>query len=184
MLARHPAVREAAVVAREGPPGDKRLVAYHVAREPAEPAPEELRQYLRSRLPAYMIPTAFVRLAAMPMTPSGKVDRSALPDPVVSSRHHDAPPAPPTPMETLVAGVWSEVLKLSRIGPRDDFFELGGHSLLATQVIARLSGALALEFPVSLLFEAPTVTELSARLTTAAPGVPDPADGTRRRQPG
>jgi aspartate racemase len=174
-LGQHPAVRDVAVVVREGPPGEKSLVAYHVPRGEAEPRPHELRQYLRDRLPAYMIPAAFVRLPALPLTPNGKVDRAALPDPVAEPDRPAAPPSPPTPMQTLVASVWSEVLKRARVGPQDDFFDLGGHSLLATQVMARLSDALRRDLPLSLIFEAPTVAELSARLTEAPAVRPGPA---------
>jgi aspartate racemase len=174
-LGQHPAVRDVAVVVREGPPGEKSLVAYHVPRGEAEPRPHELRQYLRDRLPAYMIPPAFVRLPALPLTPNGKVDRAALPDPVAEPDRPAAPPSPPTPMQTLVASVWSEVLKRARVGPQDDFFDLGGHSLLATQVMARLSDALRRDLPLSLIFEAPTVAELSARLTEAPAVRPGPA---------
>ncbi len=164
-LGRHPAIREVVVVGREDTPGDKRLVAYHVPRDETGPTPDHLRRYLGGRVPAHMIPSTFVRLPALPMTSSGKVDRSALPRPATDlDRQGGAPEPPPTPVEELIAGVWAEVLRLPRVGPRDDFFELGGHSLLATQVIARLRRALTLDLPLSLLFEAPTVAQLSARI--------------------
>jgi hypothetical protein len=169
-------VRDVAVVAREGPTGERRLVAYHVPRGGADPRPHELRQYLKDRLPAYMIPAAFVPLPALPLTPAGKVDRSALPEPVAEPEPPAPPPSPPTPMQALVARVWSEVLKRARIGLLDDFFDLGGHSLLATQVMARLSDALGRNLPLSLIFEAPTVAELGARLTEARADRPGPGE--------
>ncbi|HEU4408791.1 MAG TPA: amino acid adenylation domain-containing protein [Polyangiaceae bacterium] len=158
-LARHPRVREAAVLAREGGPGGKRLVAYVVGTAGAPPSPEELRDFLRDTLPEYMVPSSFVALEALPLTPNGKVDRKALPAPAVPAAADRG--APRTATEDLLAGVWAEVLGLKQVGIRQNFFELGGHSLLATQVVSRVRRALGVELPLRALFDHPTVAELS-----------------------
>ena len=132
----------------------------------------ELRAYARSKLPEYMVPAAYVHLPSLPLTPSGKVDRNALPEPEAK---RGAFVAPRTAMEETVASVWGRLLGLERVGAEDHFFELGGHSLLATQVVSRLRAALGVDLPVRVLFEAPTVAELAARLETMqsrAPAVP------------
>src|SRR5262249_2323453 len=134
-LAGHPGVREAAVLAREDTPGDRRLVAYVVPREGAAPPGTELREFLRCRLPAHLLPDAVVLLGALPRTPSGKLDRKALPPP---ERTGPLGPAPRTPAEEVVAGAWREVLGVGAVGRDDNFFDLGGHSLLAARVMARL----------------------------------------------
>ncbi|MCP3144849.1 non-ribosomal peptide synthetase, partial [Pyxidicoccus xibeiensis] len=168
VLRQQPAVREATVVVREDVPGDKRLVAYVVAEEGLEAAVEPLRKALEAVLPGYMVPSAFVTLPALPLSPSGKVDRKALPAPegARSTEREFVPPA--TPMEELVAGIWADVLHVPRVGRHDDFFELGGHSLMATQVAARVRAVLGVELPVRDLFDASTVEKLVARLQTAA----------------
>ena len=184
VLADHPEVKEGAVAAREDGPGGKRLVAYYVARGEA-PAVSGLRQYLKERLPEHMVPSAFVRLEALPLTPSRKVDRKALPAPVLEEAREEYE-APRTAMEQVVADLWAPLLGLKRVGARDHFFELGGHSLLATQVVSRLREVLQRELPVRTLFEAPTVAELAARLESmlgdgpglqAPPLVPTARDG-------
>jgi acyl carrier protein len=124
-----------------------------------------LRDYLRQKLPDYMVPSGFVLLNGFPRTSSGKVDRSALPAP--DRQSPEAPSTYVTPrsaMERLLAGIWTEVLDIERMGAHDDFFALGGHSLLATRVIARLETALGVELPVRLLFEAPTIAGLARRI--------------------
>ncbi|MCY1022330.1 non-ribosomal peptide synthetase [Pyxidicoccus sp. MSG2] len=183
-LAKHPAVRDCVVAAREQGPGEKRLVAWVVGVEGEAPETDALKAFLKERLPEYMVPTAWVHLDVLPLTPSGKVDRKALPDP--GQETLVAYVAPRTPTEALVADIWAPLLKLPRVGANDHFFERGGHSLLATQVASRLRAALSVEFPVRVLFEAPTVAELAERLdamprgTTAArppPLEPTPRDG-------
>jgi amino acid adenylation domain-containing protein len=167
-LAQHPAVREAAVIVREDTPGDQRLVAYVVARA-ATPSPAELREALRARLPDYMVPTAFVALDALPLTPSGKLDRRALPAPE-GGLDADASAAPRGPVEEALVRIFAEVLRLPAVGARDGFFTLGGHSLLATQVISRIRAAFAVELPLRALFEAPTPAELGRRIEEALHG--------------
>ncbi|MEO6196445.1 MAG: non-ribosomal peptide synthase/polyketide synthase [Thermoanaerobaculia bacterium] len=157
-LARYPAVEEAVVAVREGSVGQQRLVAWVTG--PASLDSAALRGFLRESLPAYMVPSAVVCLAAMPRTPNGKVDRRALPEPAAGETRVSA--APRTPAEELVAGIWAEVLGLAGVGVEDDFFALGGHSLLATRVMSRLRGVLGVELPLRALFETPTVAGLAA----------------------
>jgi amino acid adenylation domain-containing protein len=162
-LAGLPGVREAVVVARadraDSSPGDRRLVAYVVG----DASPDTLREDLRARLPAHLVPAAFVVLPAFPLTPNGKVDRKALPAPestrgaAVSERAV----APSGPVEELVAAIWADVLGLDRVGAEDNFFALGGHSLLATRVVSRLRATFGIEMPMRCLFDAPTVSALA-----------------------
>ena len=133
--------------------------------------PVDLRAHLRRWLPDHMIPSAFVRLDALPLTPSGKVDRKALPTPDAEAVTRKAYVAPRTPQEATVAGIWAEILKLDRVGVHDNFFELGGHSLLAMQMMARLREALGVELPLRSLFEAPSVAELARHVETATAAV-------------
>ena len=164
-VARHPAVRQAAVVAREDAPGEPRLVAYLVAGQPPAPPAGELRRFLKETLPEYMVPSAFVTLESLPLTPNGKLDRRALPPPDPSRPELDqALVLPRTPVEEVLAGIWSEVLGLERVGVHDNFFDLGGHSLRATQVVSRVRRALAVEVPLRALFEHPTVAALARRV--------------------
>ena len=136
VLNQHALVREVVVLAREdaGPSG-KQLVAYLVNEEPV--SDHELRRHLSQKLPDYMIPSAFVQLDAMPLTPNGKIDRRALPAPDYTRLEGQVVP-PRTPAEGLLAAIWQEVLELEQVGIHDNFFEVGGHSLLATQVISRI----------------------------------------------
>ncbi len=161
-LALHPAVREAVVVAREDVPGGvRRLVAYVVAREGMEWEAGELRGHLSGRLPAYLVPAAFVALPALPLTPSGKLDRRALPAPeAVEPAAADAAAAPRTPAEVRLAAIWAELLGV-RVGVHDNFFALGGDSILSIQVIARAAEA-GLRLTPRQLFEHPTVAGLAA----------------------
>ncbi|WP_437675107.1 amino acid adenylation domain-containing protein [Sorangium sp. So ce131] len=162
-LEQHPEVREAVVAVRDERPSGKRLVAYVVGAAGAPPAPEHLRDFLKETLPDYMVPPVFVSLAALPRTPSGKVDRKALPAPESPAAEPAgaAAAAPRTPTEDVLAGIWAEVLGLDRIGVHASFFELGGHSLLATQVASRVRRALGVELPLRSLFDHPTVAELA-----------------------
>ncbi|MFL6202866.1 MAG: amino acid adenylation domain-containing protein, partial [Thermoanaerobaculia bacterium] len=163
-LAAHPGVREAVVALRGG-----RLAAWWTG-DPATPAtPSELREHLLQRLPLAMVPALFQRLDALPLTPHGKIDRRALPDPAP-----DAPAGDDSPgdgMEQLLAGIFGAVLGREGIGPQDDFFGLGGHSLLAAQVATRVRQALGIELPLNILFEQPTAAGLARRLRSLT-GVP------------
>ncbi|HZR97744.1 MAG TPA: amino acid adenylation domain-containing protein [Chloroflexota bacterium] len=178
VLAGHPAVREALVLAREDTPGDKRLVAYLVAAPQSAPEPEKLRAFLKDRLPDYMVPAAFVVVPAFPLTPNGKIDRRALPAPEYRGQA-DAFVAPRNATEEQIAAAWREVLGIAEIGIHDNFFDLGGHSLLATQLVGRLQGLFNVELPVYRVFEAQTIAAQADWIETlrwaAASG---PAEGT------
>ncbi|MFL6196328.1 MAG: amino acid adenylation domain-containing protein, partial [Thermoanaerobaculia bacterium] len=161
-LEQHPGVRAAIVIVREDAPGDQRLTAYVVGGETSG----ELRRHLRVKLPEYMVPSAYVTLAELPLLPNGKVDRKALPAPEATAASRGFV-APEGPVEELLAEVWAEVLKLERVGARDNFFDLGGHSLLATQVVSRLRTAFEVELPLQRLFESPTVAGLARAVDEA-----------------
>jgi acyl-CoA synthetase (AMP-forming)/AMP-acid ligase II/acyl carrier protein len=154
-LGRHPAVREVVMLAREDAPGDKRLVAYVVAKGEA-PSTAELKDYLASRLPQYMVPSAFVVLEQLPLTPNGKVDRKALPAPERTGLEAEYI-APRNATEEKLAQIWAEVLKVERVGIHDNFFELGGHSLLATQVVSRINQKFKFNIPLRVIFEESTL---------------------------
>ncbi len=175
-LRSHGVVREAAVVLREDRPGDKRLVGYVSTLAPA-PEPAELRAHLGQRLPEYMIPSAFVVLAEMPLTPSGKINRKALPPPTEASMASGAGAfvAPSGELETTIAELWAKVLGVGRVSVEDDFFALGGHSLLAAQVVARLRQEHDLHLSFRDFFEAPTVRRLAAKLAVARSDAPPTA---------
>jgi amino acid adenylation domain-containing protein len=157
-LLRHPDVREAVAVAREG-----RLVAYVVPERETGLEPGELRAWLARSLPEAMLPTAWVVLPALPLTPNGKVDRKALPAPEWDAER-PASAAPGTWTEELLAGIWSEVLGIGQPGPDDNFFDLGGHSLLAARVVSRVRSALGVELPLRALFQEPTLSGLAGRI--------------------
>ncbi|HLE85091.1 MAG TPA: amino acid adenylation domain-containing protein, partial [Thermoanaerobaculia bacterium] len=188
VLAAHPAVREAVVLARTPPAGgEARLIAYPVPADGEASDPEELRAWLARRLPDYMVPRHFVPIPEVPLTPNGKIDRAALPEPDAGPGPGEAHVPPRTPLEELVAGVWAEVLGVERVGATDDFFHLGGHSLLATRVLSRLRDALGVEVPLAALFEAPTVAGLAAAVEGGArPGevAERPADDRIPRRAG
>jgi amino acid adenylation domain-containing protein len=164
-LREHPAVQEAAVVVHR-----ERLVAHVATRAQAPALAAELRRHLAERLPAQMLPAAFVTSAALPLTPSGKLDRLALPAPDGERPELDrAHVAPRTAAERVVAEVWADVLGLDRVGVNDDFFaELGGHSLLGTQVVSRIRDAFQVKLPLGHLFEAPTVAGMVTALVSCA----------------
>ena len=158
-LSTHSAVRECLVTANEVAPGDMRLIAYVVNTGEA-PAPEELRQHLKERLPEYMVPSFFVTLTELPRLPNGKIDRRNLPVPSRPEPSREFV-APRNEIETELANIWSAVLKVERVGIYDNFFALGGHSLLATQVIVRVRNVFNVIVPLQRLFEAPTVAGLA-----------------------
>ncbi|HIP97643.1 MAG TPA: amino acid adenylation domain-containing protein, partial [Anaerolineae bacterium] len=163
VLGGHPALREVVVLAREDGSGSKRLVAYVIPAQKPVPTVSELRDFLKEKLPEYMVPSAFVTLEALPLTPSGKVDRRALPAPDGARPELEgAFVAPRTPVEKELAGIWTQVLGVERVGIYDNFFDLGGHSLLATQVISRVRTTYQVDLPLRRLFETPTVAGLAA----------------------
>ena len=164
-LSEQESVKQCVVVAREDIPGDRRLVAYVVAQDPSAYDSGELRDYLKGALPAYMLPAAFVLLEALPLTPSGKIDRLALPAPGQAGREWEAGfVAPRSPVEEILAETWAEVLRVDRVGAHDNFFELGGHSLLATQVVSRIYETFQTRLPLRKVFEEPTVAGLATVL--------------------
>jgi hypothetical protein len=138
-LATLPGVQHAVVVAHHAGYADRRLVAYVVYQPGADVTASEIRRFLRDRLPTYMVPSLVVAIDAIPLTPNGKVNRAALPDPFGSSTATAQYEAPGTRMELLLAGIWSEVLKVDRVGLQDNFFDLGGHSLLSLRVAAAVA---------------------------------------------
>ncbi|HEV2860060.1 MAG TPA: amino acid adenylation domain-containing protein [Pyrinomonadaceae bacterium] len=156
----HPSVLRSVVVARRDSPGDARLVAYVVAGEGARPEGAALRAYIQERLPAYMVPSAFVVLDSLPLTPNGKVDRKALPAPDWDGETAERV-APRTPVEEVLAGVWSQVLGVAEVSVNDNFFERGGHSLSATQLVARVREVFGVELPLRRLFESPTLADVA-----------------------
>jgi amino acid adenylation domain-containing protein len=171
VLASHPGVRSATVLPF-GEGANRRLAAYLV---PAggSPAPSagELRDHLRDRLPEFMIPSAFIELAALPLTPNGKIDRAALPAPDTAHRDLGGFVAPATPEEILLAGVWAQVLGTGRVGVHDDFFALGGHSLLVPQVVARMRAS-GYDMSVGEFFDHPTVAAAAPLLRQPSAGLP------------
>ncbi len=170
-----PGVRDAAVVLSGGDAATRRLVAFVVPRTPAEVSPAVLRAGLAARLPEHMIPAAFATLEALPLTASGKVDRRALsrlPPPEAPAAERPARRAPRTPVEELVAGIWSELFQVESVGLDDNFFALGGHSLLVAQVLSRLRQAVGVEVPLVELFHRPTVAELAALIERPGEAAP------------
>ncbi len=167
VLGGHPAIRESVVLAQEERPGEKRLVAYLVADRSTELSISELRDFVGEKLPEYMVPSAFMTLDTLPLTPNGKVDRKALPQPEWTRPElESAFEAPRTTAEEMLAGIWTDVLGLDRVGVHDNFFELGGHSLLAIQVVSRVREAFQVEPALRDLFETPTIAGLAERIET------------------
>jgi amino acid adenylation domain-containing protein len=164
VLLGHPAVAQAAVIAREDRQGDKRLVGYVVAQsgQPADPA--LLRSHVAQSLPDYMVPGAIMVLEALPLTPNGKLNRKALPVPDFRTSSGATWRAPRIAREEILCGLFAETLAVPQVGIEDNFFELGGHSLLATRLVSRIRATLGVELPIRSLFEAPTVAELAERL--------------------
>jgi amino acid adenylation domain-containing protein len=159
-LREHPGVRQAVVLAREDAPGKKRLVAYVVG----EAAVEALKAHLQARVPGYMVPGAYMRLEALPLTSNGKVDRAALPVPDGGSYARRGPEPPRTMTEQVLASIWMDVLEVKQVGRRDNFFDLGGQSLLAVRMVARVREALNPAATVDQVFAHPTLYDLASRL--------------------
>jgi amino acid adenylation domain-containing protein len=165
-LLEHGAIREVVVLAQEHGAGDTRLVAYAVLK-PGQALPmPDLREFLRQRLPDYMVPSAFVPLDALPLTPNGKIDRRALPAPDgLRPELEAAYVAPRSPTEEMIARIWAEILAIEQVGIHDSFFQLGGHSLLATRVISRVRTTFQVALPLRRFFEDPTVAGLAVAVT-------------------
>ncbi|GCA91666.1 non-ribosomal peptide synthetase [Microcystis aeruginosa] len=154
-------VQTSCVIIREDTPGDKYLVAYIVAHYERIPMISELRQFLSSKLPLYMVPQAFVFLESLPLTTNRKVDRRALPAPDKIGNRRDQYVAPRNGIEEMLVQIWTEILKIDQVGIYDNFFEIGGHSLLATQLVSRVRSLFKIELPLRSLFGAATVAELA-----------------------
>ncbi|MBC1218451.1 non-ribosomal peptide synthetase, partial [Nostoc sp. UCD120] len=161
LIVQHPAIWETVVIVREDQPGDKRLVAYVVPQVEQSPTVLELRQFLKAKLPEYMMPSAFVLLESLPLTSNGKVDRRALQTHELDSTLLEKYVAPRTPIEEMLAQIWAQVLKLERVGIHDNFFEVGGHSLLATQLLSRIRTSFKVELALRELFARATIAELA-----------------------
>lgn len=161
VLAQYPGLRQAAVIARQDAPGDTRLVAYAVAGERKALTADELRSFLSKKLPGHMIPSGFVMLDELPLTPNGKIDRRKLLASTETSVREVPFVAPGSPIEEMLADIWSSVLKVQEVGVNDSFFSLGGHSLLATQVVYQLHKALNINLPLRSIFEEPTIAGLA-----------------------
>ncbi|MEH2298293.1 MAG: amino acid adenylation domain-containing protein [Nostoc sp.] len=168
-LLQHPEVKEGVVIVREDTSNENHLVGYIVAETGQDSLQviSQLRRFLKQQLPDFMVPTIFMALEAMPLTPNGKVDRKALPEADASRPELEANyVAPRTPIEQQIADIWMQVLNVKRVGIYDNFFELGGYSLVGIQVVSRVRQALQVEILMSNLFELPTVADLAERVET------------------
>lgn len=165
LLNQHPEIRESVVVSHENGNGEKTLVAYVIgASDRSTVSSGELRAFLGQQLPEYMVPSTFVQLDRLPLSPNGKVDRRALPKPEGKSMERANFVAPSSDLEARLAAIWESVLGRKPIGIHDDFFEIGGHSLLAARVMHRLGQSVGRTLPLALLFESPTIEKLAAAL--------------------
>ncbi len=167
-LSQHPAVREQAVIVRQDSTGNQQLVAYLVPQPETKVDLAQLRDSLKTQLPEYMVPNAFVVLEALPLTPNGKLDRKNLPAPTEESVVRSQLIPPRTATEKKLAEIWSQLLGIETIGIHDNFFELGGHSLLATQVISRVRETLGTDISLRQLFAYPTIAEFAAQVEQAS----------------
>jgi amino acid adenylation domain-containing protein len=166
-LAKHPAVRDCVVVARDLASMDKQLVAYLVAACKPEPTGSELRAYLKEKLPEYMVPSTYVSMEQLPLSPTGKVDRRALPAPDRGRPELEKQYlAPRDPVEVQLTLIWEELLGIQPIGVQDKFFDLGGHSLLAVRLFAHIEKTFGKKLPLTILFQTPTIEELANALRT------------------
>jgi acetyltransferase-like isoleucine patch superfamily enzyme/acyl carrier protein len=179
-LSRHQAVRDVVVTARDVAPGDKQLVAYLVADQEPTLAPQALRTFLQEELPSYMIPTLFIMLDTLPLNPSGKIDRQALPLPTPSRPALAIASRPPqTLTEATLVEIWAAVLGVDEVSVEDNLFALGGHSLTAVRLAVEISNRLSIQLPVAAFFQYPTIREFGRYLEacqrgmTAPNGVPD-----------
>ncbi len=182
VLIQHPVVQDAVVIVHEDRPGNKYLVAYIVTNQDGAALSQELRQFLRARLPDYMLPAVYMPLPHLPLTHHGKLDRQALPIPQAKTTRQQIQ-FPRNPQEEAMADIWKEVLGLQMLDIRENFFEIGGHSLLAMQVISRIRAVFQLELPLRSLFEAPTVEELTSMIVLARNGDQQPLEPPITRAP-
>jgi acyl carrier protein len=165
LLNQYPGIRQAVANVREDQPGDHRLVVYLVADSGNDIDPSEIREYLKAFLPAYMLPSTYVFMEAFPTTSSGKVDRRALPIPdIVHQPSGASQGAPQTPLEQVLAGIFSQVLGVTSISVHDNFFDMGGHSLLAIRLSSQIGETFDLEIPMRTVFESPTVAEMAEQM--------------------
>jgi acyl carrier protein len=161
----HPGVLQSQVVARQDGDGDTRLIGYLVLAEEGAPAPTELRDFLKARLPEYMVPEIFVRLESLPLSPNGKVDRALLPAPTEENTLRDQEiTAPRTDVEKTVANMLGTLLGTDRVDVEGNFFVLGGHSLVGAQLIARIRNTYGVEMSLRVLYEGPTVAQLALEI--------------------
>lgn len=167
MLRQHPQLREVAVAVYEPLPEDKRLAAYLVPQGVTVPTASELRDFLKPKLPEFMVPSAFVFLDALPLTPNGKLDRKALPEPDQNRQVPDADfVAPRNPIEQQLAEIWSNALSINYIGIHDNFFALGGHSLLAFNAITEINKLFKTDLPLGAMYQSPTIEELGILISS------------------
>ncbi|AOX02680.1 hypothetical protein BJP34_27455 [Moorena producens PAL-8-15-08-1] len=163
VLSTHPQIQQTVVIAREDIPGNKRLVAYVVSEEESL-STHQVREFLKQKLPDYMVPSAFVTLDTLPLTPNGKVDRFALPAPEAEITSVEEYVAPCTTIELELTQIWSEVLNLTSVGVQDNFFELGGHSLNAVSLMSKIQQQFQINLPLATLFKSPTIEQLASLL--------------------
>ena len=177
-LAEHEGVKEAVVVVREDATGNKRLLAYYTCCKSSDDTvgiqearkkirAEELRQHMKAKMPEYMVPSAYVCLEKLPVTPNGKLDRKGLPEPEGDAYGMREYQSPDGEIETLLAEIWMELLKVERVGRQDNFFELGGHSLLATRLIARIEQATGVQISIRTVFEYAELSLLATQIRRA-----------------
>ncbi|MGJ0636889.1 amino acid adenylation domain-containing protein [Xenorhabdus bovienii] len=164
-LTRHPDIKDTVVIVHQETSGDKRLIAYFIAREGSHPSLDVLRTHLEAALPHYMLPSALVMMERFPLTPNGKVDYRALPAADSQSRVYQPYEPPQGEMETFLAELWQKLLEVEQVGRNDNFFQLGGHSILATQVIVRIRATLSIDLLTSVFFNSQTLAELAAHVT-------------------
>jgi hypothetical protein len=165
-LGQHPAVQKAVVIAREDIPGDKRLVAYLIPQQRQKLVGSELRDYLKEKLPEFMIPSNFITLDAFPLTPNRKIDRKALPAPGQVQIEPETTYVPPTnDLEQTIASLWQELLNVPKVGMNDNFFDMGGHSLLAVQAHRQLREMIEGEISITDMFRFPTIRSLTEYLS-------------------
>jgi len=172
VLAQHPAVKSTAVKVF-GSGEDQKLAAYLVAKEDSVPTARELRAHLRTRLPSYMVPSLYVKLESLPLTPSGKVDRQALPTAVQALEDHETYVAPRTPVEETQSKIWADVLGIRQVGVEDNFFDLGGNSLMAMQILSRTEAGLGVELSLQNLIESPSVAQFATLIVERMSAISD-----------